>query len=78
MLVPLLLVSCFQAPEGCIEVSLEPSLLQTKQAQLHQPFFRRGVLEPCDHPHGLSLDPLKHLYIPSALGALGLDTVLNR
>jgi len=42
--VPLLLVSLLQVLEGCNEVSLEPSLLQAKHAQLPQPFFIGEVL----------------------------------
>jgi len=44
----LLLVNTLQVLEGCSEVSLEPSLLQAKQAQLPQLFFKGEVLQSFD------------------------------
>jgi len=64
--------SSLQVLESCKEVSLEPSLLQAKQAHLRQPFFISKVLQPSEQLHGLPLDPLGVL---SVLGPPGLDTV---
>lgn len=41
---PLAFISALQVLEGCSEVSPEPSLLQAKQAQLLQSFFKGEVL----------------------------------
>lgn len=43
-LVPLLFISSFQVQEGCNGVSPDPSLLQTEETQLPQPFFIGEVL----------------------------------
>jgi len=43
MLIPLLLISSLQVLEVCHVISLEPSLLQTKQAQHPQPFIIGGM-----------------------------------
>jgi len=51
------------------------SLLQTVQAQLPQPVFIGGVLQPSYHAHGLPLDLLEQLHIFLVLGALGLQPV---
>ena len=51
MSVPLLLISSLQVLEGCSEVSPEPSLFQTEQAQFPQLFFKGEAL--FDHLHGL-------------------------
>jgi len=59
---PLVIIS-LQLLEGCSEVSLESSLLQTEQAQFPQPFFMGDVLQPSDHPYGPTLDLLQQLYV---------------
>ena len=59
------------------KVSLEPSLLQAKQAQFPQPFLIGEVLQPSDHFSGPLLDPFQELHILPALGTLGLDAVLQ-
>ena len=75
-MVRLLLISSLQVLKGCSEVSLEPSLLQAKQAQIPQPFFTGEVLQPSDHLCGHPLDLLQQLCILPALGAPDLDTLL--
>jgi len=48
-----LLFTCsLQVLECHNEVSLEPSLLQAKQAQFPQPFFIGDALQPSDHLSG--------------------------
>ena len=58
------------------EVSLWPSLLQAKQAQLPQSFFIGEVLQPSDHLYGPRLDPLQH-HLFLVLRAPGLNAVLH-
>ena len=58
------------------EVSPEPSFLHVKQAQLHQPFLRE-VLQPFDHIHNPSLDPLQQLHIFLVLRTQDFDAVLQ-
>jgi len=48
-LVFLLFTSSLSVPQGG-KVSLEPSLLQAKQAQFPQPLFIGEVLQPADYP----------------------------
>eukprot|EP00198_Chlamydomonas_reinhardtii_P004847 XP_001694183.1 predicted protein [Chlamydomonas reinhardtii] len=74
---PLLFIRSLQVLEGRNEVSPEPSLLPTKQAQFPQPFLIGEVLQPSDHLRGPPLDPLQELHILPVLGAPGLDTVLQ-
>jgi len=73
-----LLISPLRVLRDCGEVFLEPSLLQTKQAQLPEPFFIR---EMCSSPliifssrAGLCS---QQLYVPPVLGAPDLDTALQ-
>ena len=74
----LLFICSLQVLEGHNEVSLEPSLLQTKQAQFPQPFFIGEVLQPSHHLSGPSLDLfLELLHVFLVLGAPGLDAVLK-
>ena len=51
--------------EGLNEVSLEPSLLQTEQAQLPQSV----MLQPSEHLCGSPLNPLQQLHILLVLGS---------
>ena len=74
---PLLCIRSLQVLEGHNEVSLEPSLLQAKQAQFPQPFLIGEVLQPSDHLSGPPLDLLQELHVLPVLGAPGLDTVLQ-
>ena len=73
-----MIISSLPALEGCSDVSLEPSLLCTEEAQVSQPFFIGEVLQLSEHLHGLPLDSLQQLCILLVLGALGLDAVLMR
>ena len=57
-------------------VSLEPSLLQTEQAQLPQPSFIGEELQPTDCFSGNALDPIQQLYV-FLVGDPSLDTVLH-
>ena len=66
-----------QEVEGHNEVSLEPSVLQAKQAQFPQPFLTGEVLQPSDHLSGAPLDPFQELCIFLVLGTPGLDAVLH-
>ena len=74
---PLLFICSLQVLEGCNEVSLEPSLLQAKQAQFPQPFFIGEVLQPSDHHSGPPLDLVQERHILPALGAPGLEVILQ-
>ena len=57
---------------------LQLSLFQVEQAQLPQPFFIGGVLQPSDHPHGPPpLDLLQKLHIYPVLRTPDLDAVLH-
>ena len=60
-LFPLLFICSFQVLEGRNEVSLEPSLLQARQAQFPQPFLIGEVLQPSVHLSGPPLDSLFHV-----------------
>ncbi|SGA33935.1 Uncharacterised protein [Chlamydia abortus] len=75
---PLQFISSLQALEGRSEVSLEPSPLQTKQAQFHQPFFTGEVLQPSDHLCGPPLDLIQQVCVFPVLGAPGLDAEYPR
>ena len=75
--VSLLILCSPSVLEGCSEVSLEPSLLQAKQAQLLQPFFVSEELQPLGLLHGPALDLLQWLHILPVLEAPDLDTVLQ-
>ena len=66
---PLLFICSLQVLEGRNEVSPEPSLLQTKQAQFPQPFLIGEVLQPSDHLSGPCLDSFQELCIFLLLGA---------
>jgi len=68
MLVLLLLICFLRVLEGHSEVSSQPSLLQTEQAQLLQPFFIREEFQPYDHHHGPPLDLLQQLHILPVVG----------
>jgi len=56
------------------DVSPETCLLQVKQAQLPQPFFVTGVLQPSDDLCGPPSDPLLQLHVLLVLGAPVLTT----
>ena len=60
---PLLFIQSLQVLEGRNAVSLEPSLLQAKKAQLPQPFLVVEVLQTSDHLSGPPLDPLQELHV---------------
>ena len=75
--VSLLRVSSLQVLEGSNEVSPEPSLLQAKLGQVHQPVLTGEVFQPFDHLHGHPLHLVQQLRILPALGAPGLDTALQ-
>src|SRR5699024_8009122 len=66
---PFLFICSLQVLKSHNEVSLEPSLLQAKQAQLPQPFLTGEVLQPSDHRSGPPLDPLQELHVLPVLGA---------
>ena len=66
---PFQFIRSLQVLEGHNEVSLEPSLLQAKQAQFPQPFLIGEVLLPSDHLSGPPLDPLQQLHTLPLLGA---------
>ena len=70
-------MSSLQILEGHHEVSPEPSLLHTKQAQLPQPFFLGEVLQPSDHLCGSPLELYGQLSILIALGDCDVDAVLQ-
>ena len=53
------LVGPFQLLEGCYKVSLQPSLLQTEQPQLSQPFLTGEMLQSPHHPCSPLLDSLQ-------------------
>ncbi|KAK4818202.1 hypothetical protein QYF61_008586 [Mycteria americana] len=78
---PLILVLSQQALlkilEGCYKVSPQPSLLQAEQLQLSQPVLIGEVLQPLDHFHGLSLDPLQQHHVLLVLRAPELDALLH-
>lgn len=61
----------------CNEVSPSPSLFQTEQDQLHQPFFIEEVQQAFDYLCGPTLDLLQHLHIFLVLGPPGLDEGLQ-
>ena len=65
---PILFICFLQVWEGRNEVSLEPSLFQTKQAQFPLPFLIGEVLQPSDHLSGPPLDPVQELHILPVLG----------
>ena len=55
----------------------QPSLLQTEQAQLFQPFLIGEVLQPSDHLHGPPLDLLQQVPVFPMLRAAELDAGLH-
>ena len=63
--------------EGCNEVSSQPSLLQTEQAQLLQPDFIGEALQLSDYPTGPPLSSVQILHILSMLRAPDLDEILQ-
>ena len=73
---PSCLVLSLQVLEGHNEVSLEPSLLQAKQAQFPRSFLIGEVLQPSDNLSGPPLDSFQELCVFFVLGAPGLDTIL--
>ena len=70
-----LIISSLEILKDCSEVVLEPSLLQTKQAQIPQPFFIREILQPSHHPCGTPLELLHQLLIFLVQRALGHSTL---
>ena len=74
--VPIFLRNPFQELEGCYKVSPQPSLLQTEQPQLPQPFLIGEVFQHSDQFCGPPLDPLQHFNVLLMLGAPELDTGL--
>jgi len=73
-----LLIDFLQVLEGCYVITLNPSLLQTKQAQHSQPLFISEMLKSPSHLCGLSLDLLQGLRIlPVPFLAPGLSILLS-
>ena len=74
-MLPLLFICSLQVLEGHSEVSLEPSLLQAKQALFPQPFFIGEVLQPSDPLSGPPLDPFQELCVFLVLDQCRILTV---
>lgn len=55
----------------------EPSLLQTKQSLLSQPFFTQGMLKLLHYPTGPLLDSSQYVHVLLILGSPELGKVLQ-
>ena len=75
--VPFVFISSLYILETCNEVSQEPSVFHTDQAQPPLLFFIVEVFQPSVHFQGPSLDPLKQLH-NLVLVATDLDAVLQK
>ena len=73
----LLSISSLKVLAGCLQVSLEFSLLQAEQAQLPQMSFIREVLQLSDNLCAPPLDPFQKFHILLVLEASDLDTGLQ-
>ena len=58
-------------------ITPEPSVLQTGQSQLSQPFLNGEMLQSCNHLSGPLLDSLQYVRVSLVLESPELDTVLQ-
>ena len=75
--VPFLLTAPLQVLKGCYQVSLGPSLLQSKQPQPSACSLTGEVFHPLDHFRGPPLDAHQWVHISPVLRTLHPDTVLQ-